>query len=280
MIITCWGARGSIPVCGSEYLKHGGATTCLEIRTKNDEIIIVDAGSGIRGLGHKLLRENRRQYNLILTHSHWDHILGFPFFRPIFVEGTTIDLYGCSFAQASIKRIVARTMDPPHFPIKFEEIRAEISCHGACRDSFEIDTVQVTPVFLSHPNSGIGLKFVEGGKSFVFLTDNELTYRHPGGLDYEDYVAFSDGADLLYHDAEFTEQEYVTRKTWGHSVYRDALRLALEAGVGRFGLFHHNQERTDAALEAMVQDCQRIVRESGADLDCFAVAGGMEIELQ
>jgi ribonuclease BN (tRNA processing enzyme) len=280
MIITCWGARGSIPVCGSEYLKHGGATTCLEIRTKNDEIIIVDAGSGIRGLGHKLLRENRRQYNLILTHSHWDHILGFPFFRPIFVAGTTIDLYGCSFAQASIKRIVARTMDPPHFPIKFEEIRAEIACHGACRESFEIDAVQVTPVFLSHPNGGIGLKFVEDGKSFVFLTDNELTYRHPGGLDYEDYVAFSAGADLLFHDAEFTDQEYVARKTWGHSVYRDALKLALEAGVGRFGLFHHNQDRTDAALEAMVQDCQRIVRESGADLDCFAVAGGMEIELQ
>ncbi|UCC64239.1 MAG: MBL fold metallo-hydrolase, partial [Anaerolineae bacterium] len=115
---------------------------------------------------------------------------------------------------------------------------------------------------------------------FVFLTDNELTYRHPGGLDYGDYVAFSAGADLLFHDAEFTEQEYVTKKTWGHSVYRDALELALEAGVGRFGLFHHNQDRTDAALEAMVQDCQRIVGESGADLDCFAVAGGMEIELE
>jgi phosphoribosyl 1,2-cyclic phosphodiesterase len=269
MIITCWGSRGSIPVSGREYLKYGGATTCLEIRTKDDEVIIVDAGSGIRKLGHKLLRENRRQYHLIFTHSHWDHILGFPFFRPIFVEGATIDLYGCSFAQESIARLVSRTMDPPHFPVRFEEIKAEISSHGACEESFWIGSLKVTPILLSHPNGGIGLRFVEGGKSFVFLTDNELTYQHPDGLDYEDYLAF----------AEYTEEEYRRRRTWGHSTYKDALKLALEARVKRFGLFHHNQERTDAALDGMVQDCQRIIGENGANLECFAVAAGMEIRL-
>jgi phosphoribosyl 1,2-cyclic phosphodiesterase len=279
MKIKCWGARGSIPVSGIDYLKYGGETTCIEIRTKEDEIVIIDAGSGLRKLGNKLLAENRFEYNLVFTHSHWDHILGFPFFRPLYIEGTRINMFGCPFAQDSVKRLVANTMEPPNFPVKFQELKAEISYHGACDGSFWIQSMKVIPILLSHPNQGIGYKFFQDEKSFVFLTDNELSFKHPGGLDYADYVNFSSGADLLFHDAEFTDKEYETKRTWGHSTYSEALKLALEAQVKQFGLFHHNQERTDTALDDIVRDCQRLVKNSGASLECFAVSEGMEIRL-
>jgi phosphoribosyl 1,2-cyclic phosphodiesterase len=279
MIVRFYGARGSIPVSGKEYLKYGGNTTCLEIRTKDDEVIVVDAGSGIRTLGHRLISENRFQYTMIFTHAHWDHIMGFPFFQPIYSTKTRITMYGCPFAQASVKQMISKIMAPPNFPVRFEDIRADIVYHEACEESFAIKSMLIAPIPLSHPNQGVGYRFTEEGKSFVFLTDNELAFKHPGGADFQDYRAFSAGADLLVHDAEFTEEEYKKTKTWGHSAYRDALRLALEARVRKFGLFHHNQERSDEGVDEIVADCRKIVSSCNEDLECFAVHQGMEIEL-
>ena len=279
MIIRCWGARGSIPVSGKEYDTVGGDTTCLELRTKQNTVIIVDAGTGIRRLGNRLIQEEARHYHLLLTHSHWDHLLGFPFFKPIYAQGVRIDVFGCRFAQKSIEGILSQMMHPPFFPVKLEDVKAELLFHGACRKPFSIDSMLVTPIRISHPNQGLGYKFEEDGKTFVFLTDNELTFRHPGGLAYQEYLEFSRDADVLVHDAEFTEEEYRSTKTWGHSTYRDALRLAMEAGAGRFGLFHHNQDRTDAAVDEIVKDCRRIVKSRGSRMDVFAMAVGMEIRL-
>ncbi len=279
MIIKCWGARGSIPVSGKEYIKYGGSTTCLEIRTKNDEVIIIDAGSGIRKLGHELLKEKKHNYNMIFTHAHWDHLLGFPFFQPIYTKGTQIKIYGYPFAQKSVKELIKISMTPPYFPVNFEDIKADISYHEALKGKLLIDSVTVIPISLSHPNGGFGYKFIEDGKCFVFLTDNELTFKHPGGLDYKDYMNFSSGADLLIHDGDYTKEDYKIKKEWGHSVYNDSLKLAIEAGVKKFGLFHHNQERTDEALDKIVEDCRRIIKKEKSKLKCFAVYEGLEIEL-
>jgi len=279
MKITCWGARGSIPVSGKEYLKYGGDTTCLEFRSNNDQLIIIDAGSGIRRLGNKLFEEGVKEHNIIFTHAHWDHILGFPFFKPLYSDGTQIQMLGSLTAQESIRNIISSTMGAPNFPVRFNDVHAEISYIGTCPDWFRIKDVSITPIALSHPNRGMGFKFEENGKVFVFLTDNELTYTHPGGLGFNDYREFSRGADLLIHDAEYTPDEYRYRKTWGHSVYLDALNLALEAEVKRFGLFHHNQERGDGEIDRMVEECRRIIAERGATLECFAVAEDLVIEV-
>ena len=277
MIVKCWGARGSIPVSGKEYLKYGGSTTCIEIRSKDDDVIIVDAGSGIRKLGNKLLKEGKKDINIIFTHAHWDHVLGFPFFKPIYFKGTSIKMYGCPFAQGSVTKTIAPVMVPPYFPIDFNDVAADITGHEICKEPFNIGTVTVKPILLSHPNQGIGYRFEEDGKSFVFLTDNELTFKHEEGMEYDDYLKFSEGADLLVHDSEYREEEYKITKMWGHSVYKDSLRLALEAGVKSFGLFHHNQERSDDAVDEIVADCHRIIDEKGSNLDCFAMYEGQEI---
>ena len=279
MIIRCYGARGSIPVSGKEFVKYGGDTTCLEIRSKNDEIIIVDAGSGMRRLGIKLLNEDRYEYSLLFTHSHLDHIFGFPFFRPIYKEKTKINLMGCPTTQGNLMKLLSRAMSPPLFPVRFEELKAEISYAGDCPIIFQIDSIEIVPINLSHPNMGYGYKFVEDGKKFVFITDNELGFRHRGGREFDEYIEFAKDADILIHDAEYTPEEYKDTKTWGHSTYVEALNLAIEAQVKRFGLFHHNQNRSDAEIDSIVEECRKTIETNKKNIECFAISQEHELTL-
>jgi phosphoribosyl 1,2-cyclic phosphodiesterase len=279
MNIKIWGSRGSIPVSGKEYLKYGGDTTCVEILTKSGDTIVMDAGTGIRRLGNKLAKEKCCDINFIFTHAHWDHLMGFPFFKPLYFEESTIHMHRCPFHSKFVETILSRIMAPPNFPIKYSDITAQISYLDACPTKFEIGSVTVVPIAISHPNGGSGYKFIEDGKSFVFLTDNELGYIHPGGLAFNDYLEFADGADLLIHDAEYTPKEYKFYIDWGHSVYTDVLDLALKAAVKKLGLFHLNQERTDEEMDKIVKDCRDWIDARGLNLECVGVSGEMEFEL-
>ncbi len=279
MLIRCWGARGSIPVSGKDFLAYGGDTTCMEIRSANDEIVIVDAGSGIRNLGKRLDQEGRRQLSLLITHGHWDHLMGFPFFLPIYDSRALIKIYGCNHEGDSVKNILSPTMKPPHFPVPYDDIKAGIDHEDFCGGNLRIDSMDIIPIPLSHPNQGVGYRFEERGKSFVFLTDNELNLRHEGGLEFADYVNFSKAADLLIHDSEYDPEEYVKKRGWGHSTYLDAMELAIAAGAKRFGLFHHNQDRSDDGVDALVAHCEEIVARRQVNLSCFAVRQGMELVL-
>lgn len=279
MIIRCWGARGSIPVSGEKYLRYGGNTTCLEIRNNRDDILLVDAGSGIREAGNALLAAGRHDVTLLLTHAHWDHIMGFPFFKPLYQHKTNIDVWGCPFAQDSIKEMLARVMSAPYFPLNYDAVHANVTYADICADTYQFGDMTISPIALSHPNQGTGYKFSEAGKSFIFLTDNELGLRHEGGLMYEDYLAFCRGTDILIHDAEYWNDEYPKRTGWGHSTIEQATSLALDAGVKQLGLFHHNQDRFDADIDDMVAACRRIIFEKKSPLECFAVYQGLELTL-
>jgi len=279
MLVKVWGSRGSIPVSGKEYLKYGGDTTCVEIRTQSGDIIVVDAGTGIRRLGTYLADEKTTDLNLIFTHAHWDHLMGFPFFKPLFFKKFHIHMHGCPYHSNFVETILSKVMAPPYFPVKYKDVTARMTYPDACPMDFEIGSVTVVPIALSHPNGGSGYKFIEGGKSFVFLTDNELGYVHPGGLEFNDYLKFCSGADLLIHDAEYTPEEYKTFVDWGHSVYTDALDLALKAGVKKLGLFHLNQERTDRQMDIIVQDSRQRIADLGSSMECVGVTSDMEFEL-
>ncbi|MFH1480552.1 MAG: MBL fold metallo-hydrolase [Pseudomonadota bacterium] len=279
MIIRCYGARGSIPVSGRDYIKYGGDTTCLEIRTKNGDIIIVDAGTGIRRLGNRLLSEERFDYNIIFTHSHLDHISGFPFFKPIYNKKARIHIMGCPNTQGNLQKLISKSMSAPLFPIQFDQLKAQIRYDVECQLSFSIGTMEIVTINLSHPNGGLGYRFVEDGKTFVFLTDNELRYRHRNGRNFEDYVQFAAEADLLIHDAEYTSEQYRHNATWGHSTYLDALELAFEAQVKQLGLFHHNQDRSDAQQDAIVEECRKMIEGKESHMVCFALTQTSEIIL-
>lgn len=279
MIIKSWGSRGSIPVSGPEYIKYGGDTTCIQITTRDDDIVIIDAGTGIRRLGNLLVEQERFHYHLLFTHAHWDHLMGLPFFKPLFLEKTVIDVYRCPKPGKYVEQMISKVMTPPNFPIRYNDLKARFRYNKGCPDEFQIGSLTVSPINLSHPGGGSGYKITEDDKTFVFLTDNELGYVHEGGLNYEDYLEFSKGADLLIHDAEYTPEEYDNQIDWGHSVYTDTLSLAIAANVTTLGLFHLNQNRTDRQMDAILNICHDIIDEQGESLQCVAVDCGMSFEL-
>ncbi len=281
MKITVWGCRGTLPTPGAHTLKYGGNTTCLEIRNNEGYPTIVDAGSGLRYLGKKLLlEEGRNELCLMLTHSHWDHLMGFPFFTPAYFSRFKINVCGIQSARNYMCQSLARQLEAPYFPVDFEQLKANFNfgCSGpgcgSCR-RMKIDTVP-----LSHPNGGYGFKFQENGRSFVLLTDNELGFQHPGGLLPYEYVDFCHGVDLLFHDAQYTDDDYAKTRSWGHSTFAQALKLAMDAKVKRLGIFHHDPDRTDADLDRIVSELQAKAAEAGSKLEIFAVFEGMQIELE
>ena len=279
MIIRCWGARGSIPVCGKDYLRYGGNTTCLEIQNSRGDILMVDAGSGIREAGNAFMARGISDVTLLLTHGHWDHVMGFPFFKPLYYPEVKITVVGEAFARDSMKDILARVMSVPYFPINYDEVRANVIYADRCRDIFPLGGLNVESIALSHPNRASGYKFMENGKTFVFFTDNELGLDHEGAAGYDSYVSFCRGADLLVHDAEYKDDEYARKRGWGHSTVGQAVRLALDAGVKKLGLFHHNQDRYDDEIDDMVAGCMGRVACAGGAVDCFGVSQGMELTL-
>lgn len=277
VLVRFWGSRGSLPVSGERYIRYGGNTTCVEVRNSAGDIIIVDAGTGVRELGNALMAEGRRSFHMLFTHGHWDHVLGFPFFLPIYSRSTSIEVFGCATAQKTAREILEGTMEPPNFPVEFYDVSADIRFNGVCPRDYDLNGLRVETIPLTHPNGGHGYRFTENGRSFVFLTDNELGAEHAGGVPFGRYAEFSEGAALLVHDAEYRPEEYRRTKGWGHSVFTDALRLAGEAGAERFGLFHHNVERTDDDLDKMVEECRRIAGPTGPE--CFGVSQESSFEI-
>jgi phosphoribosyl 1,2-cyclic phosphodiesterase len=279
MFIKCWGARGSISVSGPDFVRYGGDTTCIEVRTHSDDVIIIDAGTGIRRLGNQLLKEKNHRYHFLLTHAHWDHLMGLPFFHPLYHGDTELIIHKCPFPDHYVEEMISKVMAPPNFPLRYADATARISYLEACPTDFKIGGLTIAPVPLSHPNGGNGYKLTENGHSFVFLTDNELGFKHMGGLSPAEYGDFCQGVDLLIHDAEYTPEEYPSKIEWGHSSYADALELGCQAGVKQLGLFHHNQERTDNQIDHIVGQCHDQIRRLSCRLNCFAVAADMAFEL-
>jgi phosphoribosyl 1,2-cyclic phosphodiesterase len=287
MNVRIWGCRGSLTTPGKETLRYGGESTCLEIQSGAARRIIIDAGSGIRKLGRYLLQERSVSHlTLLLTHSHWDHIAGFPFFEPAYKSNYSIDVCGGPVAQQTLWKYLTHAMEAPYFPVEFSALKAKFSVGCHC-DRLHCDHViagsdtsmECHSIPLNHPNGGYGFKFISGGKTFVFLTDNEIRHHHNGGLPRKVYVDACRNADLLFHDAQYTEQEYLATRGWGHSTYSDAVDLALEAGVKRLGLFHHDPARTDDELDKQVDWCRGRAQKAGSSLECFGCAEGMMLEV-
>lgn len=270
MLIKCWGSRGSTPVCGRQYLKYGGDTTCIQVTAQSGETVIIDAGTGIRQLG-KSLGSASTSY-LLLTHAHIDHLAGFNFFKPLFQPGSVVEIQNSCFSGSTVEKILTTLMSPPFSPICPKDLKATIRFRTDLCGTFSIGSLRVETIPLNHPNGGFGFRFTEGEKRFVFLTDNELGFDHGQGTDFKDYLAFAGDADLFFHDAEFTPEVYKMRGGWGHSTYTSALDLALQSGAKRLGLFHLNHNRTDVQMDDIQADCRSRIRSAGSDLDCFGVA--------
>jgi phosphoribosyl 1,2-cyclic phosphodiesterase len=286
LTLRFWGTRGSIPSPGLATARYGGNTPCVELRTADGWLVILDAGTGIRELGRSLMtRANGHGVSgdIFLTHAHWDHIQGIPFFAPLFHRGNHFTIWGSRSLQTSIDRVVRDQMSPVVFPVSFEELQAQIDFQELAEERRAGCGYEVRAMAVRHPGGALGYRFTErngGDGGLVYVSDNELSaaarYDSPSSWRAQ-FVEFVRGAAVLVHDTMYRADEYRNFVGWGHSTYDDAVELALEANVDRLVLFHHHPERTDDEVDRCVAACRELVQERGARLDVVAAAEGMTL---
>jgi phosphoribosyl 1,2-cyclic phosphodiesterase len=280
--VTFWGTRGSIPSPGESTVRFGGNTPCLEVRGPNGQLCILDAGTGIRALGLALLEDGAPvDTDLFLTHFHWDHIQGLPFFAPAHTRSARIRIHTPAQKRTSAAEVLAAQMTAPYFPVPFSELYGveRVVEHDVAEWTTGSFVVRATRT--CHPSRTFGYRITSGGVALVYIPDNEISLlRNRGGQTaYDELAAFCSGADLLVHDAMYTTSEYPDKVGWGHSTYLQAVTLAVDAGVASLRLFHHAPERTDAQLERIVSELREHLRSNGATLDVAAAREGERISL-
>jgi len=286
-----WGTRGSIPTPGPSTVRYGGNTPSIEVRTPTGALVLLDAGTGIRELGRALIaRANGSPItgDIYLTHAHWDHIQGIPFFAPAFQPGNRFTIWGAKSLAASIRRVVRDQMSPVVFPVAFEELAATFDFRELTDERHASDGFEVRAFPVRHPGGALGYRFAARGSDgeptqsvFVYISDNELrgadasmSDRWRGRL-----IEFIQGSRVLIHDATYTEDEYESHRGWGHSTYGDAVALALESGVETLVLFHHSPDRSDDDVDACLAECRAACLRSGQTLRIIAAAEGLELEI-
>lgn len=287
--VRFWGTRGSIPTPGVSTVRYGGNTPCVEVRTEEGWLIILDAGTGIRELGRNLLERSNGasiQGDIFLTHAHWDHIQGIPFFAPIFGKGNHFRIWGSESLENSVGKVVRDQMSPVVFPVTFEELNATIDFRDlAVGSRTEGRGYEVTAFAVQHPGGALGYRFSAPGgrgRALVYVSDNELApnERYSSGTDWRQrMVEFVREAGVLIHDTTYTTEEFDHHRGWGHSTFSDAVDLAMEANVGTLVLFHHEPRRTDDQLEWCLQECRATVKERGGSLHVIAAAEGLSLTL-
>jgi len=301
-----WGVRGSTPCPGPTTVEFGGNTACIEFRFGEDEkLVILDAGSGIRTLGNHLMKNDLPKgplnIDLLLSHTHWDHILGFPFFTPIYIPGTRINVYGpVTYEEDGLDKVIGDQLTYRYFPVKHSELSADIRYFPLKEMTMELgDGVFVTTKYLNHPILCLGYRFEYKGKTVVtaydtepfrnlFPTDPEAPGYDPMAAEEGELVAreenekilnFIRGADILIHDSQYTREEYFKSYLgWGHSTFEHVINTAHRAGVKKVYFFHHDPQRTDDQLKELLARYREQIRgKSGLQLEL--AREGLEVVL-
>ncbi len=294
MRVTFWGTRGSIATPGPSTTTYGGNTSCVEVRCGTD-IFIFDAGTGIRPLGLALMEEFGKQpltIHLFVSHTHWDHIQGFPFFTPAYASTTTIHVYGSPGQGRPLEKVLRGQMDADYFPVALGDMTSNINVHEFKGKPFEIGAAHISAMYLNHPGMNLGYRVTHDGKSVVYATDNEpyqhtlthLGQRAEAGRDFgqkldAELVQFLKGTDLYIGEAQYTDAEYPARIGWGHSSISATVEVALEAEVGALAFFHHDPLHDDTTVTAMADTANRLIAERGSSLRCFAAREGQSIDI-
>ena len=284
--VTFWGTRGSIPTPGAYTARYGGNTSCVAVSGQGDDLVILDAGSGIRPLGRELARRQNGPMHLdiLLSHTHWDHIQGLPFFQPLNTRGNAVRIYGAAQEGVPLEVILDRQMDPVVFPVPLKALAADLTVTEVTTGQFEIDGFRVEAFRLRHPGTTLGYKLapVKGGATIAYVTDNELG---PGGAydvpaDWRSQlVQFLTGVDTLIHDGMYPDEIIESRAGWGHSTPSQAVALARQAGCPRLVLFHHEPEHDDALLDSLLARTRRAADAAGPRLEIDAAREGMTLTL-
>lgn len=291
MKVRFWGTRGSIATPGPSTMRYGGNTSCVELRSDH-HIIVFDAGTGIRELGNHLLKEFKSQpltIHVFISHTHWDHIQGFPFFLPAYEPQNTIYLYGPPGRDKSLDKILKIQMDSDYFPVELGAMSPNIVVHEM-REEVKIGNLTVKQFYLNHPAMCLAYRVSDGHRNVVYATDNE-PYQStlfaqsqsdtspsdfPTYLD-EKFVEFLSQADLYVGEAQYTSEEYKEKKGWGHSPLEAIVRFAVQANVRTFTLFHHYPLHDDNFVDGMLAEAKQLVELYGGKTECIGAMEGSEV---
>jgi phosphoribosyl 1,2-cyclic phosphodiesterase len=280
-----WGTRGSIPTPGPGTTRYGGNTACISIAGPAGRLVILDAGSGLRPLGHDLMaRPGVLAADILLSHTHWDHIQGLPFFKPLSARGNSVCIYGAAQEGVPLEKILRRQMDPMVFPVPLTAVAAEVRVIEIDEGEFALNDFHARAFRLRHPGTTYGYRLVpmSGGREVAYVTDNELGAggHYPVGPRWrESLVEFLRGTETLIHDAMYSEHMVEARSGWGHSTPRQAVELAAEAGCRHLVLFHHEPEHDDDAVDRLLDETRAFARGVSLGLEVDAAAEGWELPL-
>ena len=279
MIITFYGVRGSAPTPGPTTLKYGGNTSCVHLELDNGQDIILDAGTGMKQLGLALSKKTT-PINIILSHVHWDHIQGYPFFTPIFQPERQIDVFTSSDSSDQAPGTLFKQMDGINFPVKFEELPSKNKCiFNNVESILETRNIHIIKKPLNHPGGGTAYRIEENGMSCAYVTDNELDPPYKLHTTYDEWVDFLHGVDVLIHDAQYTEDDMPHKHGWGHSLISQVRQLAIDAEVGTLVMFHHDPDRTDAELDEIQLENESHFKNKRNPAQSICAAEGMKVKL-
>jgi CheY-like chemotaxis protein/phosphoribosyl 1,2-cyclic phosphodiesterase len=288
--VRFWGTRGSIARPGPTTLRYGGNTACVEVRAADGTLVVLDCGTGAYALGRELAhaRSGPVRGHLLIGHTHWDHIQGFPFFEPFFAPDHRWSVYAPGRAGRQLEETLAGQMAYQYSPINLEALRAQVDFQDLTEGGLQLGGIRVKAQYLNHPALTLGYRLEADGAALVYATDHEPHSLHPHAaaagsepIHHEDrrHAQFLAGADLVIHDAQYTLAEFPERSGWGHTPVERAVDYAVLARAKRLALFHHDPERRDELVDGVLEGARKRVAEAGSELEVFAAAEGQGIEL-
>ena len=276
MKVRFWGTRGSIPTPGPLTVRYGGNTACVEVRDSTGSLLILDAGTGLRELGTALMNDGGSRpfsVDLLLSHLHWDHIQGIPFFRPAYDPKSSLRIRGPKQSR-TMRELLGLGMDDPFFPVDIDDLPAQLSV-GELQDGSDeqIGRFRVRAASIFHPAPALAFRLESDGRALVYATDTEDPFSgKPNPV-----VTLASGADTLIHDAQFVESDF--KPTWGHSTIASAIDVAIDAKVKRLVLYHHDPDRTDDALDAIATESRKQTKKKGSSMEVVVAREGMELAI-
>ncbi len=283
--VTFWGTRGTVPTPYKDFLEYGGNTSCVSVEFSEGRLFIFDAGTGIIRLGDYLLGQKKRtKINLLVSHPHWDHIHGLPFFKPAFIQGNEIAIYGTAHGDLSMREVMSGQMESIYFPITIREYAARLYFKELWEGEYLIEGIRLQTILLNHPGNTLGYKLsCANGKSVAYITDNELVPENLGPRDPHfrgKLVQFLKDVDLLIHDSSYFDDEYESRIGWGHPPLSELLQLVKEANVKNLYMFHHDPGHNDEKVAEKERFAKAFIKEHNLDIQCFAAREGVTVTLK
>ena len=261
MKLRVWGCRGSLAAPGADTVRYGGNTSCVEVRSDSGDVVVLDAGTGIRPLGVQLADEDIKRVHLLLTHLHLDHLQGLGFFRPLYRPDVELHIWGPPSPVQPLAERIATYMSPPLFPVRLADIPSDVTFHDAPEEPIAIGNLSFRASLVTHKGPTVGYRIEEHGRSVVYLPDHEPSLGVAIADQPADWLSgyqLAHGADVLLHDAQYGDEEYDRHRGWGHSAIGHVVAFARKAEVERLVLFHHDPYHTDEEIEALVAEAREV----------------------